>query len=71
MADSPFDDCETNTTTHDQEKRLNALNALNTLNAQQREVVDHRGSPLLVFAAVGTGKTSRSATASLRIAFSR
>ena len=48
---------------------LNA--ALDSLKAQQREVVDHRGSPLLVFAAVGTGKTSRSATASLRIAFSR
>lgn len=30
---------------------------LDTLNAEQREAATHRGSPLIVFAAAGTGKT--------------
>jgi DNA helicase-2/ATP-dependent DNA helicase PcrA len=32
-------------------------NATDGLNAEQRQVAEHRGSPLLVFAAAGTGKT--------------
>ena len=33
------------------------MDILSGLNAAQREVAEHRGSPLLVFAAAGTGKT--------------
>ena len=47
-----------------------ALPFLEGLNEAQREVATHRGAPLLVFAAAGTGKT-QALTARIAVPFAR